>query len=192
MRVGGQVTQGWGDVDGEGESGGSAWLHVPARSRLRLVLLSVEAARYVGHWVEGRMRLCTGSDCPHHLRNAGTQARWAFSVLDVDTRARGFFEIGKDVARVIAAAQAEEGRLRGLTFSFRKEGQTLRGRILVTREAPMVGLDLLPDAEDVAGALRRQWGAGETIGALGIPNTPGDVERAGRYQFAAAAGDVDD
>ena len=165
---------------------------MPARSRLRLVILSTAAARYVGHWVDGRMRLCTGADCPHHLRNAGAQVRWAFSVLDVDTRARGFFEVGKDVKRVIMAAEAEEGRLRGLSFSFRKEGQTLRGRILVTREVPMVGLDLLPAGEDVAGALRRQWAAGEGMGALGEPVRGGDVEREGRYVFSERSGDSDE
>jgi hypothetical protein len=165
---------------------------VPARSRLRLVILSVEAAVYIGHWVEGRMRLCTGSECPHHLRNAGTQMRWCFSVLDVDTRARGFFEVGRDVARVLEAASAEEGRLRGLTFSFRKEGQTLRGRILVTREAPMVGLDLLPAEEDVAGALRRQWGAGEGMSDLGEPVRAHSVERPGRYQPTGNGGRGDD
>lgn len=191
MRRGGQIGTGWGDIDDDTESGGSGWIHVPARSRLRLVVLSAEAVTYVGHWVDGRMRLCTGADCPHHLRSAGTQSRWAFSVLDVDTRSRGFFEVGKDVARVIRQAVQEEGRLRGLSFSFRKEGQTLRGRITVTREAPMVGLDLLPEAEDVGAALRRQWASGENMAALGVPVTAHQVERPGRYVPTGARGEDD-
>jgi hypothetical protein len=159
----GQVRSGWGEMDEGGCSGGS-WLHVPARGKLRVVVLSTAPARYTGHWVNGRMRLCLGLPaCGECLSGRGKQKRWCFSVIDAETRGEGLLELGKAPALMVQEAAIAAGRLRGLVLSFGKEGEKLKGRIVVKVEPSMMGAELLPQAEDVEGVLERQWTASEGI-----------------------------
>jgi hypothetical protein len=162
----GTVMRGWGDPAAERDEHSGAWLHVPARGKLTVVILSSQPVRYVGHWVGGRMRRCTGRLCVWHEKRIGQQVRYCFSVLDAETRAPGLLEVGAACAQTIWETSHREGRLRGLTFALRKEGQRDRGRILAVALAPMMALDLLPVAEEIEPHLARQYD-GEAYAAQG-------------------------
>ena len=147
---------GFGDLDSEAEEGSSRWIHVPAKSRLKVVVLSDRAYRYEGHWVGNRMMVCPGAGCEWHARRMGVQVRYCLSVLDVDTRARCFLEIGAQTAKQIAAAASEAGRLRGLIFELRHEADRKNGRLLASGQDAWSALALLPEAEDPAPQIKRQ------------------------------------
>ena len=153
----GTVSSGWGDPGEEKLHHSGTWLHVPARGRLRVVILSTEPYRYRGHWVGVRMVLCSGRYCAFCERHMGYQTRYAFSVLDAETRACGLLEVGAAAAEAIWRQCQAEGRLRGLVFVLRKEQGRERGTILVTPEASIMSAELLPAAEDVRPHLMRQW-----------------------------------
>ena len=181
MAVGDTISAGWGDPAKERDEHSGLWLHVPARGRLTVCVLSAQPVRFVGHWVAGHMRMCPGPGCIWHERRLGQQVRYGFSVLDTETRACGLLEVGASAAEVIYRTSNMEGRLRGLCFVLRKEGQRDRGRVLVTAIAPIVSLELLPPADDVAGHLERQYGAGESTSSstLDLPAGAREYDPAG-------------
>lgn len=160
MADNGEVMDGWGNPDRERGEQSFAWLHVPARGTLRVVMLSRAPVRYRGHWVDGRMRPCRGgSDCLYCERRMGGQVRYAFSVLDLDARACALIELGAAAAGEIKRAADEAGFLRGLAFQLRKDGGRERGRVLVTSQNAVVNIGELPDAPDPREHLMRSWGA---------------------------------
>jgi len=171
----GEVYQGWGDPGRERDEHSGSWLHVPARGKLTVVILSTSPVRYVGHWVGGGMRRCTGRNCVWHERRVGQQVRYCFSVLDADTRAVGLLEIGAAAAQTVWEASKREGRLRGLTFCFRKEGQKERGRILATLLAPIMSVELLPAEEEIGPHLDRQFDGERAEGSGGFVGGAGGV-----------------
>ena len=151
---------GFGDLGAEAAEGSTRWIHVPARQKLRLVLLSPEATRYEAHWVGTRMLACPGERvCPWHARHMGKQVRYAFSVMDVDTRAKGFFEIGAATAQQLYPAICEFGCVRGLCFEFSHDGQRRNGLIVARSLGRLVAEDLIPAAEDPREQLDRQIAA---------------------------------
>lgn len=163
----GTVSVGWGDPAREKDEHSGAWLHVPARSKLTVVVLSSAPVRYVGHWVGGRMVRCTGRMCIWHERRVGQQVRYCFSVLDAETRAPDLLEVGAAAAEVMWEVAKREGRLRGLCFGLRKEGGKERGRVLVTALAPLMAVELLPAEEEIGPHLDRQFDGGSGYGAEG-------------------------
>jgi hypothetical protein len=130
---------------------------VPARTKLKVVVLSTQPVWYVGHWVGNRMQRHWDGACVWCEQRRGRKYRYCFSVLDADTRAPGLLELGAATAEVIMAAAEAAGRLRGLVFSLRKDGGKERGRVLVTLEGSFVAAELLPAEDDPLEHLDRQW-----------------------------------
>ena len=151
---------GFGDLGAEAAEGSTRWIHVPARGKLRLVLLSPEATRYEAHWVGNRMLACPGPRvCPWHARHMGVQVRYAWSVQDVDTRARGFFEVGPSTAQQMYPAMCEFGRVRGLCFEYAHEGQRKNGLVVARSLGRLMSDELLPAAESPWEQIERQIAA---------------------------------
>jgi hypothetical protein len=116
------------------------------------------------------MRLCLGRpDCAHCRVHEGRQDRWCLSVYDLDTRSRGLLEFGESIASAMAVAIGLEVTLRGSRWRLRKDGGRLRGRITVEYVGQGLAVELLPQADDVAGALRRQWGEVLDVPGVGMP-----------------------
>jgi hypothetical protein len=157
------IGDGWGDPTAERNEHSGAWMHVPARGKLVIVILSRAPVRYRGHWIGSRMRMCAGARCVYCEQRRGVQVRYCFSVLDASTRTQGLIEVGAAAAEAIWTCAQQEGRLRGLAFALRKEQQRDRGRILVTQEATLMAVDLLPEAEEIRPHLQRQWADAEGI-----------------------------
>ena len=168
------------------QASGATWIHVPARGVLHIEVLSKEPERYLGHWKDGRMRLCLGvPDCAHCRKHEGRQDRWCVSVYDLETRSRGLFEFGLAIASAMATSLGVEATLRGSRWALRKDGGRLRGRILVESEGQGLAPELMPAADNVAGALRRQWSDKSDVPGVGMPvrSAPSRYaleERAGR------------
>lgn len=108
------------------------------------------------------------------------------SVYDLETRSRGLFEFGIEVAKAISTGLGMEAGLRGSRWAFRKDGGRLRGRIGVVYEGQGLAVDLLPAADDVAGALRRQWGENAEVPGVGMP-----ARGRGARAYAFRGGDVE-
>ncbi len=152
------VTEGWGDTTREAGEQSWAWIHVPARSSVEVIILSEAPVRYRGHWVDGRMRPCCGAACPYCERRMGGQVRYAFACYDLAARASALLEIGAGAAGVIREASEREGRLRGLAFRLRKQDGRDRGRIIIEPVAVAVRVADLPRGEDPSAHLLRGWG----------------------------------
>jgi hypothetical protein len=81
--------------------------------------------------------------------------------------------VGASAAEAMWQCAQREGRLRGLVFTLRKEGQKERGRILVTCEPSLMSTELLPAADDVEGHLARQFQEGTSETEAVAPVLPG-------------------
>ena len=151
------ISKGWGDPAAEAREQSWSWLHVPARAVLHVTVLSKEPTKYFGHWVEGRLRPCRGLGCTFCAQHRGGNWRYVFSVWDSETRTTGLLELGAKAAEAIYEQSQAEGRLRGLRFSVRKEGQKARGRLIVEAEPAAMAAELLPEAEDPQAHIERAW-----------------------------------
>ena len=151
------ISKGWGDPAAEAAEHSWSWLHVPARTVLHVTILSREPTRYYGHWVEGRCRPCRGASCPYEDQHRGGNWRHVFSVWDSETRTTALLELGASAAETIYNHAHANGRLRGLRFSLRKEGQKARGRLIVEAEAATMAAELLPEPEDPEAHIQRGW-----------------------------------
>jgi hypothetical protein len=151
---------GYGDLESEQEACSTRWVHVPARETLRLEILSERPVKYWAHWVMTRMLACPGEiRCAHCARHMGGQFRYAYSVLDVDTRAQAFFEVGPATARTIRDATIEFGGLRGLIFAFRHLDRRRNGQIIGECLGRNRAAAELPAAGDPREQLERQMAA---------------------------------
>lgn len=155
-----EVLEGWGNPTAERGEQSWAWLHVPARSALRVAILSRSPVRYRGHWVDGRMRPCGREGCLYCERRLGGQWRYAFAVLDLDAKCTGLLELGAATAEQIKSTADAGGFLRGLVFELRKEGGRDRGRIMAKSQNAIINIGELPDEPDPGEHLLRAWGGG--------------------------------
>ena len=149
-------TAGFGDLT-SARSASSNWMHVPARGRLRIAVLSKRAYRYDGHWFDGSMHNCPPAGCPYCLRRVGLQTKLVIAVTDLDMGGQGLLELTPAAASVIARQCNEASYLRGLTFSLRHDGGRSNGRIIVEPTGPVLSLASLPDDVDIAEIMSAQW-----------------------------------
>lgn len=157
MSGGFAVDAGWGNPATEAANQSWVWLHVPARSAIRVVILSESPCRYKGHWVDGHMRPCLPVDCGYCAVRLGFQIRYVFAVHDMTHRVSGLLELGAGAAEVIKESADDLGFLRGLVFELRKEGGRDRGKIIVKAHHAMIQTEGLPVPPDAALELRRMW-----------------------------------
>ena len=165
--------RGWGDPASAKEEKSGSWIHVPARGGVKLIVLSSEPVGYRGHWIRGAMHRCPGRMCALCDQHRGSQVRYCFSVYEVGSGTTGLLEVGASAAEAMWQCAQREGRLRGLVFTLRKEGQKERGRILVTCEPSLMSTELLPAADDVEGHLARQFQEGTSETEAVAPVLPG-------------------
>lgn len=160
------VKSGWGDPEEEVKRGSNAWLHVPARGKLKLCILSERPIRYAAHWVGRGMVRCpnepdvderriVSGECPYCDRHMGRQMRYAFSVYDLDVGAAALFEVGAAAAVQMSRHVNVVGVLRGACFLFAKEGGRERGKVIAQGIAGVINSGELPAAADVAAILAR-------------------------------------
>lgn len=152
---------GFGDLEEEMKGGNTRWIHVPARERLQIVILSRRVTRYYGHWVGDRMRICPGKACPLCARRMAVQARYMFSVLEHATRITAILEVGAATVKMMEPPIIEIGRMRGTVFALSHEGGKRNGKLC----AEYVGVDAreadLPPEEDCLSQVQRQQAAEE-------------------------------
>lgn len=137
----------------ERKSSKYGFIHVPARTSIRVVMLCREAVRYRAHWINSQKRfvphLTTGCLCTQ--KELGHTVRWCYGVYEEDSRRIGLLELGAAQAEIITEAAERYESLRGLTFVLRKPDQTLRGRIecslLGGGKIPENDLPLCPDVK---------------------------------------------
>lgn len=151
-------TGGFGNVT-EAAAGSQVWIHVPARGRLKIAVLSKRAFRYEGHWWSGSMHHCADERCDFCLRGIGRQVKFVLAVTDVDLGGSGLLELTPITAAVIAAQFKQGGFLRGLTFSLRHDGGKQNGKIVIEPTGAVLSLNSLPEPPDVEQAMRAQWAA---------------------------------
>ena len=149
-------TAGFGDL-GSARSASATWVHVPARGRLRIAVLSKRAYRYDGHWYDGSMHNCPPVGCQYCLRRIGLQTKIVLAVTDLDMGGQGLLELTPAAATIIARQCNEATYLRGLTFSLRHDGGRSNGRIIVEPTGPVLSLATLPDDVDIASIMSAQW-----------------------------------
>lgn len=147
---------GFGNLAQEKEQTSTRWVHVPARETLTIVMLTDRAYRYVGHWVEGRMRVCPGAGCIQCATRTGEQARYAMSVYVPATRSRAFFECGPGTAEAICEEVVKLNRMRGVMLELSHQGKTKNGLILAKGAGIWPYAEQLPEAEDVEEQIDRQ------------------------------------
>lgn len=143
-------------------------MHVPAKERIRVVVLSAAAYRYEAHWVNGRMRICGGAGCDWCARRMGLQARYVLSVMDTEVRCKALLEVGPVTCVAIKEAAEAAGALRGLKFVLRHEGERKAGRLIAEEDGSWLAMELLPIEEDPESVLVRQ---AEAEAGYGMPLT---------------------
>lgn len=158
MRLAEQVGSGW-DLPAEvRDQVDFHWFHVVPGRSLRLVILSGAPLWYVGHFVKGRMRKCSGEGCGFCELGIGSQVRYVFGGVEPTTRTVGVVEVGKSVAQLMRSWADRVGGLRWMQVEFQKVSAAKQSRMevqLVSENPPHWSKAL--ECPDLAQALFRTW-----------------------------------
>lgn len=155
---GGLFEVGWGAPREEAERTVSSWFRVPSRGELVVAVLCEQPVRFKGHWDQRRMQLCPGeATCGYCRVGFPRQTRWALSVHELGQGCTGLLEIGAQAAADLESWALRRGTFRGLVCKFKKENGVKTGRIQVFPSDAVINPGELPQALDVAGALRASF-----------------------------------
>jgi len=85
------------------------WLHVAPGDTMELVMAEVLPLWYYAHWMEGRMRPCSGSGCSWCEMGVGRQRRWVFAVIEAFRKKAFLWEVSEySCAQIKAIAQQQD------------------------------------------------------------------------------------
>lgn len=107
------------------------WYKVRPGKGLDVVVLSEEPLWYQGHYHQGRMHLCAGTDCRYCADQIGAQTRYCLAVAEVSTRRPGLLEMGRTVALEVRDLADRRGGLRGLRIFIAKHSNSRHSRMEV-------------------------------------------------------------
>ena len=115
------------------------WFQIAVGESRLFCVLSDQPIWYTGHYYLGRMRPCCSEHCTICAEGVGTQVRYCFPVVDLDTKHVGLLELGRGHGLDIRAAAEEGHGLKGLIMEARKTGKASQSRTKLTflhREPP--------------------------------------------------------
>lgn len=136
--------------------GGRVFWHPPALNSARILVLSSRASFFIGHYVGGKMRECTGQDnCRYHRENIGEQARYMISVMSLDHDRPLIWEFSAVVAEQIGQIVKKKGQLRGLYLEVSRLGTNNRCRLGVEFVAASLEEDELAEPLDCLTVFRQ-------------------------------------
>jgi hypothetical protein len=161
------ISYGFGDPEKEAQAGGKDWMKIPARNTVTVVILSEKPVKYAGHWRGKGMAFCTGPTCLLCARQILPTTRYAFSVYLPDADTRALLDLPASATRDISSVAEQTGFLRGLMFTLHKEGQRVNGKIKVKSNHLFSRITELPDADDPAQHLLRQYRASSDVAESG-------------------------
>jgi hypothetical protein len=138
------------------------WFHPPASGTLMLAVLSVEPMWYLGHYDRGRMRPCKGDDCEMCLMLKGRQVRFVFCCVDLETRRKGFLEVGSTQGDQLCAEARKRGLLRGILIGLSREARRKNAPLVmdVIRETTPAWVQSEPPL-DTHSAMIQTWARAE-------------------------------
>ena len=115
------------------------WWKVPVRGCLVLALVGDKPLYYVGHYVEGRMWPCLGSECGLCKKVVGSQIRYVIGAVEVTTRRVGILEVGRSNGMLIRDWVAARGEMTGQVVELEKHSHARTSRTEVRRVDKEVG-----------------------------------------------------
>jgi hypothetical protein len=164
------LVEGVGDLLTEVTEGLDVWIHVPARSVLRLCLLRDKPTSFFNHIVAGRPKFCESkrdregriveaSRCSYCRGECGAKKRYVYTVLDLSRGSGHLLDLAPHTALEIESSCNQTGIHLGMVFDFRKEGSVVNGRIRAKWTGTMLSekdLPLGPDLVQVFSKMRSE------------------------------------
>lgn len=147
---------------------------VPARSRLRLILLSSAHEGVNLHFWKGRSVPCTGANCEACIN--GLKPRWKGYVLaqDAGSKRVAILEFTERAYQAVAEATKKFGSLRGTVLDAYRINNKPNGPMTLEFHDERKDQLTLPDETDLRGMLTRMWEVNEK--QLGLFKQNDDVE----------------
>jgi hypothetical protein len=157
---------GWGVPKSVREGSEFHWFHPPATGSLMLAVLSAEPFWYVGHYDRGRMRPCKGDSCEMCLMLKGRQVRFVFCCIDLESRRKGFLEVGSTQGDQLCAEARKRGVLRGVLVALSREARRKNAPLVmdIVRETTPGWVQGEPPL-DTQSAMIQTWARAETQAA---------------------------
>ena len=158
--------EGIGDLVAECREGQDVWLHVPARSSLRVMLLRERPVFYWQHFTASGPVFCESkrdrngalvdaSACPLCRGEIGAKKKYVYTVSDMARGSGHLLDVSPATALDIESTVNQTGVALGMVFDLRKEGGVSNGRIRAKWSGTFINEKELPEGPDVLHVFRK-------------------------------------